>query len=69
MADNGKFLCDNPFPNASYDTPENTRRSIWEYLLLGTRLSFYIRNFFCIHNRFNIFVNILINLSIILCSN
>lgn len=46
MADNGKFLCDNPFPNATYDTPENTRRSIWEYLLLGTRLSFYIRNFF-----------------------
>ncbi len=36
----------NPFPGDSYDTPENTRRSIWEYVFLGTRLSFYLRNFF-----------------------
>lgn len=36
----------NPFPGDSYDTPENIRRSIWEYVFLGTRLSFYLRNFF-----------------------
>ena len=41
-----KFICQNPFPEDSYDTPANFKRSIWEYLLLGTRLSFYIRNFF-----------------------
>ena len=34
-----------PFSADSYDTPENYPRSIWEYLLLGTRLSFYLRNF------------------------
>lgn len=41
-----KFICENPFPGDSYDTPENFKRSIWDYILLGTRLSFYIRNFF-----------------------
>ncbi len=41
-----KFLCTNPFPDDSYDTPEDTPRSIWEYLFLGTRLSFYIRNYY-----------------------
>jgi len=40
------FFCDNPFPGDSYDTPENTPRSIWDYILLGSRLSFYIRNFY-----------------------
>lgn len=39
-------LCTNPFPGDSYDTPENTPRSVWEYILLGSRLSFYFRNFF-----------------------
>ena len=46
MAD-GKPLPDyNSFPGDSYDTPENFPRSIWEYITLGTRLSFYLRNFF-----------------------
>ena len=49
MSEDQRFLCTNPFPGDSYDTPENTRRSIWEYITLGTRLSFYLRNFavFC----------------------
>lgn len=36
----------NPFPGDSYDTPENTPRSILDYALLGCRASFYIRNFY-----------------------
>ena len=39
------FECDTAFPQDSYDTPDHVRRSIWEYLLLGTRASFYLRNF------------------------
>lgn len=39
----------NVFPGDSYDTPPCVRRSVWEYLAFGTRLSFYLRNFlvFC----------------------
>ena len=36
----------NPFPGDSYDTPANFRRSIWEYVFFGSRISFYLRNFF-----------------------
>ncbi len=36
----------NSFPGDTYDTPVNFPRSAWEYATLGTRLSFYIRNFF-----------------------
>lgn len=36
----------NPFPGDSYDTPENTSRSILDYAMLGCRASFYIRNFY-----------------------
>lgn len=39
------FLTETPFTEDSYDTPENFPRSIWEYFCLGSRLSFYIRNF------------------------
>ena len=39
------FLTETPFTEDSYDTPENYPRSIWEYICLGSRLSFYIRNF------------------------
>lgn len=39
------MLFDTPFSADSYDTPEDYPRSAWEYLLLGTRLSFYLRNF------------------------
>ena len=35
-----------PFTEDSYDTPENCPRSLWEYLTLGTRFSFYLRNFY-----------------------
>lgn len=46
MPETAKFLCSNSFPDDSYDTPEHTTRSIWEYLTFGTRFSFYTRNFF-----------------------
>ena len=39
------LLFETPFSADSYDTPENYPRSVWEYLTLGTRLSFYLRNF------------------------
>lgn len=39
------MLSDTPFSADSYDTPENFPRSVWEYFTLGTRLSFYLRNF------------------------
>lgn len=39
------MLFDTPFAADSYDSPECVRRSPWEYLTLGTRLSFYLRNF------------------------
>jgi 1-acyl-sn-glycerol-3-phosphate acyltransferase len=35
-----------PFPGDSYDTPEGTPRSIFDKLLLGSRASFYLRNFY-----------------------
>ncbi|MBP5183166.1 MAG: 1-acyl-sn-glycerol-3-phosphate acyltransferase [Lentisphaeria bacterium] len=44
------FLAETPFTEDSYDTPENYPRSIWEYICLGTRLSFYIRNFHVFYN-------------------
>ena len=39
------MLCETPFSADSYDTPENYPRSAWEYILLGSRFSFYLRNF------------------------
>lgn len=39
------LLFETPFSADRYDTPENYPRSVWEYLTLGTRLSFYLRNF------------------------
>ena len=39
------LLFDTEFSHDSYDTDENFPRSIWEYVTLGTRLSFYLRNF------------------------
>ena len=36
----------NPFPGDSYDTPPDTRRALCDRLLFGSRLSFYLRNFF-----------------------
>ena len=39
------MLCETPFTADSYDTPENYPRSPWEYILLGSRFSFYLRNF------------------------
>jgi len=36
----------NPFPEDSYDTPENCKRCFFDKLLLGSRASFYIRNFY-----------------------
>ena len=38
-------LFDTPFAGDSYDTPDHFPRSIWEYVLLGSRFSFYLRNF------------------------
>ncbi|MBO7147995.1 MAG: 1-acyl-sn-glycerol-3-phosphate acyltransferase [Lentisphaeria bacterium] len=40
------FLFPTEFSNDSYDTPEDFPRSLWEYAVLGSRLSFYIRNFY-----------------------
>ena len=39
------LLFDTEFSNDTYDTDENFPRSAWEYVTLGTRLSFYLRNF------------------------
>ena len=39
------MLCETPFTADAYDTPENYPRSPWEYILLGSRFSFYLRNF------------------------
>ena len=39
------LLFDTPFREDSYDTPENVPRSVWDYFLLGSRFSFYLRNF------------------------
>ncbi|MBQ9335859.1 MAG: 1-acyl-sn-glycerol-3-phosphate acyltransferase [Lentisphaeria bacterium] len=39
------LLFDTPFSADTYDTPDHYPRSVWEYVLLGTRLSFYLRNF------------------------
>ena len=39
-----------PFTENSYDTPENFPRSVWEYLTLGTRASFYLRNFYVFYD-------------------
>ena len=39
------MLFDTPFSADTYDTPEDFPRSVWEYITLGTRLSFYLRNF------------------------
>ena len=39
------MLFDTPFCADRYDTPEDYPRSPWEYLLLGSRYSFYLRNF------------------------
>ena len=39
------MLFDTPFSQDSYDTPENYPRSIWDHILLGSRYSFYLRNF------------------------
>lgn len=36
----------NPFPGDSYDTPEDTKRALGDRLLLGSRFSFYFRNFY-----------------------
>lgn len=36
----------NEFTADTYDTPENYPRSAWEYVVLGSRLSFYLRNFY-----------------------
>lgn len=36
----------NPLPGDSYDTPENTPVGILDYLLLRSRWSFYLRNFY-----------------------
>ncbi len=36
----------NPFPGNSYDTPDQVRSSLFDWLLLRTRASFYIRNFY-----------------------
>ncbi len=36
----------NPFPGDSYDTAENTPRSLFDRLLFGCRISFYLRNFY-----------------------
>ena len=39
------MLFETPFNTDAYDTPDHHPRSAWEYLALGTRLSFYLRNF------------------------
>ena len=39
------MLLNTPFSADSYDTPENYPRSMWDYILLGSRFSFYLRNF------------------------
>ena len=39
-----------PFTENTYDTPENFPRSVWEYLTLGTRASFYLRNFYVFYD-------------------
>ena len=39
------MLFETPFGADTYDTPDNYPRSVWEYLTLGSRLSFYLRNF------------------------
>ena len=39
------MLFTTPFCEDSYDTPENYPRSLWDYCLLGSRYSFYLRNF------------------------
>ena len=36
----------NPFPEDSYDSPEKTKFSFVNFLCLGTRLAFYLRNFY-----------------------
>ena len=36
----------NPFPGDSYDSPEQRKISIVNILCLGTRLAFYLRNFY-----------------------
>ncbi len=40
------MLLKTEFTADTYDTPENFPRSAWEYVALGTRLSFYLRNFY-----------------------
>ena len=44
------FFAETPFTEDSYHTPENTPRSIWEYLTFGSRFSFYLRNFYVFYN-------------------
>ena len=39
------MLFPTPFSEDSYDTDENFPRSFWDYILLGSRYSFYLRNF------------------------
>ena len=39
------MLFPTPFSEDFYDTPENYPRSLWDYCLLGSRYSFYLRNF------------------------
>ena len=39
------MLFPTPFSEDSYDTPDDFPRSVWDYLLLGSRYSFYLRNF------------------------
>ena len=39
-----------PFTENNYDTPEHFPRSAWEYLTLGTRASFYLRNFYVFYD-------------------
>lgn len=39
-----------PFTENNYDTPEHFPRSTWEYLMLGTRASFYLRNFYVFYD-------------------
>lgn len=43
MTDEAVF---NPFPGDSYDTPDHVKPSVLDWLLLRTRASFYIRNFY-----------------------
>ena len=44
------FEAETPFTTDSYHTPEDTPRSIWEYITLGSRISFYLRNFYVFYD-------------------